>query len=294
MYLQERHGPLTAIFGHKPAPDRVGHCFCEHCCRAAETEGLDPGRARAGFGELVDLAIGAHRDAPPPADGWFISFQRLFLKYPEILGWEAFWWERLHRHRQGVYRALKAVNPQLRVGWHVHNPISFHLFYRMGMNYRRIATYSDWVKPNVYPYASGGRSRNAWCNGLMRSLLKDLRPQIAIGFLYDVLGFDPARMPAVEDYLSDEEMPGWDEHYVSVETRRAIEGFGKNVAVYPGLGFDMPGCKDTPESVEAGVRAVFDAGAPGILLSREYEEMKIEHLQAVGRALRSRWASARP
>lgn len=285
MYLQERHGPLTSIFGPRLDPNLVGHCFCEHCRRAARAEGLDAERARAGFHELTDLAVAAHEGAPRPADGWFICFQRILLKYPEIYGWEAFWWERLHRHRQGIYRALKGANPELRVGWHVHNPISFHLFYRMGMNYRRIAQYSDWVKPNVYPYASGGRSRNAWCNGLMRSLFKDLRPEIAIGFLYDVLGFDPDQMPSVEAYLSDEKMPGWTDHYVAAEVRRAVAGFGDRVSVYPGLGFDMPGCEDTPESVEAGMRAVFAAGAPGVLLSREYEEMKVEHLQAVGRVL---------
>ncbi len=285
MYLQERHGPLTRIFGPTLTPDLIGHCFCEHCRRDARTEGLDPNRAIAGYQELTDLALEAGRGESRPADGWFITFNRLFLKYPEIYGWEAFWWERLHRHRQGLYRAIKSVNSDLRVGYHVHNPISFHLFYRMGMNFQRISRYSDWVKPNVYPYASGGRSRNAWRNGLMRTLLKDLRPEIAIGFLYDILGFNPEHMPSVEAYLSEEEMPGWNEHYVAVETRRAVEGFGKDVAVYPGLGFDMPGCKDTPESVEAGMRAVFQAGAPGVLLSREYEEMKVEHLQAAGKVI---------
>jgi len=59
------------------------------------------------------------------------------------------------------------------------------------------------------------------------------------------------------------------------------------VDVYPGLGFDLPGGKshDTPELVSACTRALFEAGAPGVLLSREYEEMEVENLRAVGDTL---------
>jgi hypothetical protein len=171
------------------------------------------------------------------------------------------------------------------VGWHLHHPLSFHPFYRAGLNYRHVSVYSDWVKPNVYPAASGGRSRSGWFNGILNTLFKDLRPEIGLGFLYDILGYDPDQMPSVEDYLSDDPVPGWNDDYVFRETQRALAGFG-NVPVYPGLGFDLPAGGDTPESVEACTRAVFNAGAPGVLLSREYEEMKVEHLQAVGRAMK--------
>ena len=286
VYFQERHGPMEAVFG-KPNVDRslVGHCFCEHCCRSARERGIDVERARTGYREFVALAQAGMEDGPRPSDGWFVSFWRLFTRYPEIQAWEQLWWDGLHRHRQGLYRAIKGVRRDLRVGWHLHHPMSFDPFYRAGMDYARIGAYSDWVKPNIYPVSSGGRSRNSWCKGIMRTLFKDLRPETAINFLYDILGYDAAEMPSIADYLSDEQMPGWGTDYVARETRRAVAGFGDAAAVYPGLGFDMPCGGDSPESVYEHTRAVFENGAPGVLLAREYEEMQVVHLEAVGRAL---------
>lgn len=285
MYLQERNGPLDEVFSRGASLERQGHCFCDHCCARARAEGIDPERARAGYRALTRLAVDASSGAERPADGWLVHFLRLLIQYPEIGAWDAFWWESLFRHRQGIYRAIKGVRPGLRVGWHLHHPMSFNIFYRVGMDFSRIRQFSDWVKPNVYPGASGGRSRNAWCNGIMATLLRDLRPEIAIGFLFDVLGYDPAHMPTVEDYLGEGRVPSWDADYVARETRRALAGFAPDVAVYPGLGIDMPGAEDTPETAYANTRAVVEAGAPGILISREYEEIKVPHLEAVGRAI---------
>ena len=288
MYLQERNGPLEDILENSPSPSRIGHCFCDHCCRAAREQGIDPERARQGFRDLTTLALAASTDESPPADGWFISFLRVLTRYPEIFAWQQFWWDGLHRHRQGIYRAIKRIDSNLRVGWHVHNPISFKLFYRAGMDYARISQYSDWVKPNVYPSASGPRSRGTWRRGLLKTLFRDVKPETAIALLFDLFGFDADKMPSPSDYVSGDADFGWDEHYVARETERAVAGF-TGVDVYPGLGFDLPAgsASDTPELVAACTRAVFEAGAPGVLLSREYEEMKVEHLRAVGDTLKA-------
>lgn len=213
--------------------------------RASIPSGREPATA------LTRLAVDAASGAERPVDGWFVHFLRLLTRYPEIAAWDAFWWESLFRHRQAIYRAIKGVRPGLRVGWHLHHPMSFNIFYRVGMNFARIRQFSDWVKPNVYPGASGGRSRNAWRNGIMATLLRDLRPEIAIGFLFDVLGYDSAHMPTVEDYLGEGRVPSWDADYVARETRRALAGFAPDVAVYPGLeltcrGLRTPRKRPTP------------------------------------------------
>ncbi len=44
--------------------------------------------------------------------------------------------------------------------------------------------------------------------------------------------------------------------------------------------------KTTPDNVYAAVRATFDAGANGIILSRKYSEMRLDNLRAAGRAVR--------
>ena len=49
----------------------------------------------------------------------------------------------------------------------------------------------------------------------------------------------------------------------------------------------MPGSPpDDPESVYQATLKAFEAGAHGIVVSREYEEMKVANLRAVGRAFR--------
>jgi hypothetical protein len=286
MYLQERHGPLDTVFGHKH--DRAGHCFCEHCCRLGRERGLDPERARAGYRQISRLAAAAHADEPRPSDGWFLAFLRLLTSYPEILAWEQLFWDGIHGQRQAIYRAAKGANREVRVGWHIHHTIAFSPFTRAGLDYRRMQAYSDWVKPVVYHHCSGKRSRNHWFNGPCGSLFKDLRPEIALGLMQDVLGYDPAHLPSLADYQSGD-IPGFDDDYVYRETARAVAGCG-TVPVYAGVGFDLPGDGDRPEMVEVSCRAALRAGAKGLLISREYEEMQVAHLEAVGSALRPKSA----
>ena len=42
-----------------------------------------------------------------------------------------------------------------------------------------------------------------------------------------------------------------------------------------------------PEKIYQCVRKAFEAGADGIVVSREYEEMRLPNLKAVGRAMRA-------
>jgi hypothetical protein len=51
--------------------------------------------------------------------------------------------------------------------------------------------------------------------------------------------------------------------------------------------------KTTPEDVYGAVKATFEAGAHGIILSRKYSEMKLDNLRAAGRAIRESGRSGR-
>jgi hypothetical protein len=78
---------------------------------------------------------------------------------------------------------------------------------------------------------------------------------------------------------------------VERETRRAVEGVaGYPVQIWPGVDIDVPADEGeghcTPESVARAVKAVFKGGAQGIILSRNYVEMKPENLSGAGGALR--------
>src|SRR5262249_14798394 len=78
--------------------------------------------------------------------------------------------------------------------------------------------------------------------------------------------------------------------YVRRETRRAVAGVSPRVKIWPGIDIDIPtgaGEKKTePDDVYAAVKAAFDGGAHGVLLSRKYSEMKLANLRAAGRAVR--------
>src|SRR5574337_101835 len=65
-------------------------CFCEHCTRKGEQQGINVERARQGLMQL-DRWARAARTQPRPSDGYFVTFWRLLLEYPEILAWEMLW-----------------------------------------------------------------------------------------------------------------------------------------------------------------------------------------------------------
>jgi len=78
--------------------------------------------------------------------------------------------------------------------------------------------------------------------------------------------------------------------YVRRETRRAVAGVSSKVKIWPGIDIDIPTGpnekKTAPDDVYAAVKAAFDGGAHGVLLSRKYSEMPLANLRAAGRAVR--------
>jgi hypothetical protein len=79
--------------------------------------------------------------------------------------------------------------------------------------------------------------------------------------------------------------------YVFRETKRALEGVaGTRTLIWPGIDIDIPtepnNSKCTPQSVKQAVLAAFRAGAPGVILSRKYSEMRLADLSGAGEAIR--------
>ena len=64
--------------------------------------------------------------------------------------------------------------------------------------------------------------------------------------------------------------------------------------IYPGIDIDVPtrstDKRTKPDDVRQSVRAAFDAGADGVVLSREYVEMWLANLSAAGETLREIFA----
>ena len=83
--------------------------------------------------------------------------------------------------------------------------------------------------------------------------------------------------------------------YVSRETKRALKGVAAtNTLIWPGIDIDIPteagNSKCTPQSVKQAVTAALRAGAPGLILSRKYSEMRLANLSGAGDAIRE-WKS---
>ena len=75
------------------------------------------------------------------------------------------------------------------------------------------------------------------------------------------------------------------------ESKRAMDGAaGTKMLIWPGIDIDIPTAdnqsKSTPEGTREAVAAAFRAGAPGVILSRKYSEMKLANLSGAGDAVR--------
>jgi hypothetical protein len=258
-------------------------CFCEFCQKKARERGIDVERARQGFGEIEAL-VRASRAGTAPRDGHFAACWRLLLKYPELLAWASLWIDSRHALQSAIYSRVKSVNPALQVGWHVWQNMSFSPFQRAEEDFAAMTGFSDFLRPALYPSVAGERFQR-FVAGARTTFLGDLPPGEALDVLYRQLNYGG------EAPLDSVAAAGLSADYVERETRRAVAGVaGTAVQIWPGLGFDVPGAPEanhsTPDSVNRGVKAVFKGGAQGVILSRNYTEMKPENLSAAGAALR--------
>ena len=175
------------------------------------------------------------------------------------------------------------MNPPLQVGWHVWQNVSFSPFQRAEENLADPATFSDFIRPALYNNVAGGRFAS-FVKGAHEFVLGDLSPATASEVLLRQLGYDEAPY----DQLA---ATGFSAGYVERETRRSVDSVaGHPVQIWPGVDIDVPVEKGeshcTPESVGRAVKAAFAGGAQGIILSRNYTEMKPENLSCTWKALR--------
>jgi hypothetical protein len=283
----ERMGPLMNVI--LPWNDGAPTCFCEHCRARGRAKGIDADRAREGFEQLYVYVRGLMAGREKPADGIFTGFLRILLRYPEILAWE--YQYRLSREEvmQAMHAAIKRVKPSADVGWHVdHQPSSWDLVYRAELSYADMAPYSDYIKFIAYHDVLGPRIRWWYLERLQKTVLGELSLDESLNLYYDLFGYDKTKEPTV-DHL---ERDGFSSDYVARETKRSVASAAGKTKIYTGIGFDVPWGSEhlpaRPEVVEDSVVKAFENGASGIVISREYEEMRVPNLEAVGRAVRAR------
>lgn len=278
----ERMGPLMNVIS--PWNNDPPACFCEHCRARGRAAGIDPERARQGYKALHLYVQGQMAGNAHPPEGMFGGFLRLLIRYPEILGWEFQY--RLGREAicEAMYRRAKQVTPSAEVGWHVdHQPSSWDLVYRAEMSYEEMAPHSDFIKIIAYHNVLSPRIRDWYLPRFQKSILGEVPLETSLELYYDLFGYDRTLEPS----LGELGRRGFTPDYVSRETKRSVASANGRTKIYTGVGFDVPGSPpDDPETIYQATLKAFAAGAHGIVISREYEEMKVEHLRAVGRAVR--------
>jgi hypothetical protein len=281
----ERQGPLMNVI--LPWNDGAPVCFCEHCRTRGRARGIDVERARQGFQDLYVYVRGLMAGTAKAADGVFAGFLRVLLRYPEVLAWE--YQYRLSREEvlQGMYGTAKGIRPDAQVGWHVdHQPSSWDLVYRAEMSYEEMALYSDFIKFIAYHDILGPRIRWWYLERLRRTVLGELSLQESLDLYYDLFGYDKKSEPKLDEL----DKKGFSPEYVFRETKRSVASAAGKTKIYTGIGFDVPWGANTfngnPEDVYQAVHKAFEGGANGIVVSREYEEMRVPNLRAVGRAIR--------
>ncbi len=276
----ERQGPLMNVIS--PWNDNPPTCFCEHCRARAKANGIDAERARKGFEDLYHFAQGGNKHA---ADGVFAGFLRVLIRYPEILSWE--YQYRLAREElcAAMFQRVKSIKPTAQVGWHVdQQPSSWDIVYRAEMSYEEMAPHSDFIKIIAYHNVLAPRIHDWYLARFQRTILGELSLEESLNVYYDVFGYDKNVEPKLGELLHK----GFSSDYVFRETKHSVASANGKTKIYTGIGFDVPGSPpDDPETVYEATRKAFEAGANGIVISREYEEMRVENLKAVGRAVRS-------
>jgi hypothetical protein len=283
----ERMGPLSSLLWKGAVP----FCFCQHCKTRAKREGIHVNRARQGFTELHTLIVKLHKGGEAPADGVFTNVLRVLMKFPEVLAWDYQWRAALEEQGQRTYTLVKDARPTAQVGRHFdHQNTSWDAIFLAQRSYAEVALYSDFIKPILYHDILAPRLANQ-LQELKRGPLAGISLQQSLELYYAMRGYDASLQPKLDELPSR----GMDPEYVGVETRRIVEVVKGQCAVVPGIGVDVP--NTAPEAPNDGKRPsdqaalrsaitkAFEAGASGILISREYDEMRLESLRTIGETL---------
>jgi len=283
----ERTGPLENMIGGSG----MITCFCQYCQAKAREQSISVERAQAGYRQLEQLFQAAAQDQRP-MDGYFVSFWRLLLKYPEILSWESLWTDSLQEVQAQLYGMGKGIAPEKPFGFHILQDMTFSPFNRAEQDYAKIRNFADFLKLATYNNAGGPRLA-AYLQRLSGTIFHDAAPSDFLPLYYKMMNYQEAPY----DQLA---ATGLSADYVAQETKRAIAGVAGEVKIYPGIDIDVPtlgASKPTdkrtkPEDVSRALRAAFGAGADGVVLSREYVEMWLANLTAAGDTLRQIFAQS--
>ena len=286
MWGSERQGPLGSVLGTNHGGTGAGGraaCFCQYCSEAAKAQGINVDRAKQGYNELINWSslLASRRK---PADGAFVTFWRLLVKYPEILAWERLWNEALERHvpRLCTNSPTRSRRPKAWAGTSGTTTRSrrFIAPSRITPTSVSIQTFSRW---SCTTCAAASVSRST-CAARNRSLFADLTPEATLALTYDLQQYHDR--PLNELAAAGPE-PGLREARNYARRRRRLiqrQNLARHRRRHPNRRDEQE--NTTVGRVRAPCTAAFAGGAHGVMLSRKYSEMRLDNIRGGGRALR--------
>jgi hypothetical protein len=282
----ERMGPLQNLIGGGWSTAGIS-CFCRYCQAKGRERDISINRAKMGYQKLDQLFNNGATEKRP-LDGYFVTFWRILLEYPEILSWEALWTDSYHEVRAELYGTGKALAPEKPFGFHVMQNMTFSPFYRAEEDYSKTKDYCDFLKLATYNNAAGPRLAS-YLDRLTSTVFRDATPAELLPFYYKMMDMKEAPYDQLHT-------TGLSAEYVARETKRAVAGVQGEVKIYPGIDIDVPtkltDKQTKPDDVRQAIRAAFGSGADGVVLSREYVEMWLANLSAAGETLREVFAKS--
>lgn len=285
LFFNERNGPLLNALGasHFQTIDSTrATCFCAYHQQEAKKAGISYPRAKEGYIKL-DRFIRSSLKGERPSDGYYVEFNRLLLNYPEIVAWDKLFDMGKHQVLEEVHDAVKAVNKNLQVGFHIEHVNSFNPFFRASRNYEDLAQKADFLKVVAYNNCGGERYAN-FIKNIQSTIFRDVPMEELMRFNNHLLNYG--------NEASMEQLPtaGLSPDYVFRETQRAVAGVKGKCKILPGIDLGIPtnktSRKGSAEDAYAATMAAYKGGSDGVILSRKYSEMNLTALDGAGRAIR--------
>lgn len=305
-YNVESTGPLSSVLigrdaaGYTLRKPRAPMCFCQFCLSEARNRGINVERARAGWMELLEfsetswrqaramgdafagdgLQLGKGSASEAPADGYFTTFMRILMRYPEVLAWNTMWYDGIKSLIAELHGLTKWVHPDRKLGLHIWHHRAFSLFDRAAWDLGELARTTDWIKPKIDHRTAGFRFHqdvNRWT----QALFLDRPKEEAYRAWCALLGWDHE--------VPYDELPttGMSLDYVRRDIECAVQSVPQGFPIYPGLsiGIPSPTLSSTPDSIRDAIRVAHSAGASGIMLARSYLEQSQDQFIAAGEAI---------
>jgi hypothetical protein len=287
-YGAERTGPLSNLLFKGEIPS----CFCNYCQEKNKSRGIDPERAKEGYRLLYEYIKKVETGTADRSETVMTNIWRYLQMYPEILGWNYQWFQTDEENQQQIYDRIKAIDSKIVVGRHVdHQRSSWDPFYRSAVTYEQMTKSADFIKPILYHDVYGPRLRWWVVENWQKHMFNDFTRDETLNYLYKSMGYSPeAQIP-----LDELAVQGMGPEYVYDEVKRCVNGIKDGTKVVAGIGIDVmwhglngnaqPYPSDPIELQKAVFKAI-EAGASGLLASREYDEMRFSSLRAFGDAVR--------